>query len=291
MSAREAAAALGGHAVSATSILCPGPGHSPRDRSLSVRFDPKAPDGFTCHSFAGDDWQVCRDHVRAALGLGSWRDAGRLRPQIPQKAKVADDDLGVWGLGIWSEARDAKGTLAERYLASRGLQIDDRASEALRFHPACAFGRGVRHPCMISLYRDLRSDKPVAIQRTALTADGQKIDRKMAGSVAGAAVKLDPDDWVELGLVVGEGVETCLAARMLGYRPTWALGSAGAIANLPVLGGIEALTILGEVDKTGANAAAARECARRWTKAGADVEVLEPFGGGDANDVLRAVAR
>ena len=83
----------------------------------------------------------------------------------------------------------------------------------------------------------------------------------MAGPVAGAAVKLDPDDGVTLGLVVAEGVETAMAARMLGYRPTWALGSAGAIASLPVLGGIEAITILGEADDGGANARAAEACA------------------------------
>jgi hypothetical protein len=109
--------------------------------------------------------------------------------------------------------------------------------------------------------------------------------------VAGAAAKLDPDDEVTLGLVVAEGVETALAARMLGYRPTWALGSAGAIGRLPVLGGIEALTILGEADDGGANEREAKACARRWLAAGAEVSILDPIGGGDANDVLREAAR
>jgi hypothetical protein len=284
MSAREAAAALGGQATGTAALICPGPGHSPRDRSLSVRLDPASPDGFVVHSFAGDDSLACRDHVRGLLGLGQWRPGG---PAPQQRPKVTTDggDLGAWGLRLWAEARDAKGTLAERYLASRGLGLDDRAREALRFHPSCPFGKGTRHPCMVALYRDLRTDKPVAIQRTALTAEGEKIDRMMAGPVAGAAVKLDPDDEVTLGLVVAEGVESALAARMLGYRPTWALGSAGAIANLPVLGGIEGLTIAGEEGE--ASARAAHECGRRWLAAGVDVSVLEPIGGGDANDVLR----
>ena len=42
---------------------------------------------------------------------------------------------------------------------------------------------------------------------------------------------------------VGEGVETCLAARQLGLRPAWALGSLSQIANFPVLAGIESLTL------------------------------------------------
>ena len=59
---------LGGD-VQGAEVLCPGPGHSAGDRSLSVKPDPADPDGFVTHSFAGDDWKACRDHVRALLGL------------------------------------------------------------------------------------------------------------------------------------------------------------------------------------------------------------------------------
>ena len=64
----EIAAALGGE-VAAGQVLAPGPGHSPRDRSLSVKPDKDAPAGFVVHSFAGDDSLLCRDHVRKLLGL------------------------------------------------------------------------------------------------------------------------------------------------------------------------------------------------------------------------------
>jgi hypothetical protein len=47
----------------------PGPGHSAKDRSLAVKLDCAAPDGFVTHSFAGDDPTVCRDYVREKLGL------------------------------------------------------------------------------------------------------------------------------------------------------------------------------------------------------------------------------
>ena len=59
---------LGGD-VQGGQVLCPGPGHSAGDRSLSVKPDPADRDGFVTHSFAGDDWKACRDHVRAKLGL------------------------------------------------------------------------------------------------------------------------------------------------------------------------------------------------------------------------------
>ena len=43
--------------------------HSAEDRSLSIKLDSAAPDGFVVHSFANDDPLVCRDHVRKKLGL------------------------------------------------------------------------------------------------------------------------------------------------------------------------------------------------------------------------------
>ena len=45
----------------------------------------------------------------------------------------------------------------------------------------------------------------------------------MLGVVAGAAVKLDA---AGEALAIGEGVETAMAARQLGLRPVWAVGSA-----------------------------------------------------------------
>jgi hypothetical protein len=57
-------------------ILAPGPGHSATDRSLSVKPDEDAPDGFVVFSFAGDDPIACRDYVRDRLGLPKWKPNG-----------------------------------------------------------------------------------------------------------------------------------------------------------------------------------------------------------------------
>jgi hypothetical protein len=65
---QELARALGGE-ICGAQVLAPGPGHSRKDRSLSVWLDASAPEGFACHSHAGDNWQTCRDHVRAMLNL------------------------------------------------------------------------------------------------------------------------------------------------------------------------------------------------------------------------------
>ena len=45
---RAAARALGGDVIGRDAVAAPGPGHSARDRSLTVRFAVDAPGGFVC---------------------------------------------------------------------------------------------------------------------------------------------------------------------------------------------------------------------------------------------------
>jgi hypothetical protein len=139
---------------------------------------------------------------------------------------------------------------------------------------------------MIAAMRTIAGDELVAVHRTRLTPDGRKLDRRMLGPSSGAVIKLDPDDAVTMGLVIGEGVETCLTGRQVGFRPTWATGSSGGIAKFPVLSGVDALTIHGEKDANGANSRAVAECGARWHEAGRGVIVATPLRGKDINDAL-----
>jgi hypothetical protein len=70
LDARTIAKVMGGD-VNGDGALVPGPGHSPKDRSLSIKLDPVARDGFIVHSFAGDGVGECRDHVKGKLGISS----------------------------------------------------------------------------------------------------------------------------------------------------------------------------------------------------------------------------
>jgi KaiC/GvpD/RAD55 family RecA-like ATPase len=70
---------LGGE-VNGDQVLAPGPGHSSKDRSLSVKPDHTAPDGFVVHSFAGDDPLACKDHVRQKAGLPAFKPNGKRKP-------------------------------------------------------------------------------------------------------------------------------------------------------------------------------------------------------------------
>jgi AAA domain len=68
--------ALGGE-ISDGQLRCPGPGHSAIDRSLSVKIDSNAPDGFLVHTFSpADDPIACKDYVREKLGLPAFKPNG-----------------------------------------------------------------------------------------------------------------------------------------------------------------------------------------------------------------------
>src|SRR5262249_30329268 len=107
------------------------------------------------------------------------------------------------------------------------------------------------------------------------------------GPVRGCAIKLDPDENVTYGLHIGEGLETCLAAALRGFRPIWVLGNANAIRAFPILSGIECLNIIVDNDIGGTGQGAALDCAERWTSAGCEVRrVIPKISGHDFNDIL-----
>jgi putative DNA primase/helicase len=141
---------------------------------------------------------------------------------------------------------------------------------------------------MLALMRDIRTNEPRAIQRTALTLAGEKISRRTLGPKMCAAMKLSADEDVAMGLTIGEGVETVLSGMHLGFSPAWALGDAGNMRAFPVLPGVECLTILVDHDENGTGQRAALDCSRRWTGAGREVlRIVPDCCGDDINDVIQ----
>lgn len=224
------------------------------------------------------------------------------RPQIVANKpvpKTGDDDAErtARALAIWREAEDPRGTLVETYFHHRGLDMpEEAAGEAIRFHPRCPFN-GAQVPAMVALVRDVVTNEPKAIHRTALDANGCKAsvdgnDRLSLGPVGGGAVKLTPDENVTLCLGIGEGIESTLSmrlAREFGNSPIWALLSAGQVAAFPVLPGIGCMWIA--VDNDPAGTKAARECAARWRKSGREVFRVTPrVAAADLNDLARGAA-
>jgi hypothetical protein len=304
---RKLASVLGGE-VSGRQVLTPGPGHGACDRSLSIKIEPDAPDGFLVFSHAGDDPIVCKDYVRQRLGLPKWQpgdeqdrrvhpsqvrrfDQAAIDHESKHRPRTEDDITRIErALAIWNEAVVPRGTAVEKYLQARYLDLDgDLAGSVLRFHPRCPWrnestGKTDRIPCMIAAFRSIDDGTITAIHRIRLDQPEAwpKTQRRMLGIVHRAAVMLDP---ISNKLAIGEGVETCMAARQLGIKPAWALGSVGAISFFPLLDGVKRLSILAEND--GASRNAVRFCISRWRKAWRKVNVVTPDPGmSDLNDEL-----
>jgi hypothetical protein len=250
-------------------IVCPF--HDDHDPSLHLYADGH----YHCY--------VCGAH-------GSIEELPEAPPASPPNAAQSQTDTLKRGLQMWQAAVSIRGTLAERYLLETrklDLAILPDIDAVLRFHPRCPFDAN-SHPCVIALFRDVETDEAAGIHRIALTASAEKIGRMMLGSwPRPRAIKLRPPG---KKLIVGEGIETTIAGGV--HRNTigavWAMGSANAIAQLPVIPDIAELTILIDRDSNDVGPRSARTCSTRWSDAGHTVILLTPRQiGADFNDLLK----
>lgn len=284
------ATGIGGH-IDIVCLLC---SHlrKPKNRQkpvCSVFFRDGIPVSFNCHH--------CGEHG-PIIDRNAARRHRRTTPYLIATQPVHDVSKDTaqartgHAMGIFADAGPIAGTPAAQYLVWRGLHLDTFPDD-LRFHPACPFGQD-RLPCMVALVRDIRTNEPIAIHRTAIKpgGNGKYFDdgyesRKALGPIAGGVVKLTPDDAITLGLGIAEGIETALRCMSIGW-PMWSCLSAAGIAKCPVLAGIEALTIFCDHDQSGAGEKAAIECGVRWRDAGRDVKIIRPKNvGTDWNDALK----
>lgn len=177
------------------------------------------------------------------------------------------------------------------YFDRRGIDIGVIPNQgSLRWHPRCRIDGNIK-PCVIGRYTDALTNTPRGIWRRPI--DGGV--PKALGPTAQCVIRLWPDEAVDAGLVVGEGVETVLAAatriehRGTFMMPAWAAGSAANMSKLPVLPGVEALTLLVDNDPNRVGQRAAEECRARWEAAGTEVTLLAPINSGvDFNDLVRS---
>jgi hypothetical protein len=141
---------------------------------------------------------------------------------------------------------------------------------------------------MIALVTRGADNSPLAIHRTFLARDGAAkapVDpqKMMLGPCRGGAVRLaEPSDV----LMVGEGIETCLAAMQATGHPAWAALSTSGLRTLDFPKDVRDVIVLADGDAAGE--AAARDCAWRWKREGRRVRIARPSQGMDFNDMLAA---
>jgi putative DNA primase/helicase len=286
MTAETIAKALGGRkAGSGWSARCPA--HDDRTPSLSLRETGDGKVLVRCH--AGCDQDEVIAHLKASglwtqNGPRLFRHAASRRVTKPTEPDHDDIKRTEAALSIWQAAKPAGGTLVESYLGSRGLRLP--AMLALRFHSCLKHPSGNSWPAMIALVTRGSDDAPLAIHRTFLARNGAgkaPVDpqKMMLGPCRGGAVRLaEPGDV----LMIGEGIETCLAAMQETGHPAWAALSTSGLRTLDLPQAVRDVIVLADGDDPGE--AAARDCALRWKRDGRRVRIARPPKGMDFNDML-----
>lgn len=162
------------------------------------------------------------------------------------------------------------------YLQARGLSL---LPESLRYHPSLP-SEGRRWPAMLALLTDVRG-KGVTLHRTFLDGNRKapiEAPKKLLppiGTVTGACVRLYP---ATDAVLLGEGVESTLAAAQLFELPGWACVSAHGLESILLPESITRVLICGDNDshKSYAGERASYALAERLTREGRKVEVHIP---------------
>jgi hypothetical protein len=288
MKAENIAEALGGRRSGGTWMArCPA--HDDREPSLAIA---DAKDGkvlVRCH--AGCDQH---DVIAALRARGAW-EAGERRPAQPlrkadHQLPVEPDDHAVRrteaALAIWRASRLAEGTPVTTYLRSRDLTLPPPPS--IRFHVGLKHPSGGVWPAMVALATHGVEGMPIGIHRTFLTRNGGgkapiAPAKMMLGPCRGCAVRLgEPEDV----LMIGEGIETCLAAMQATGHAAWAALSTSGLRSLHLPREVRDVIVLADGDDPGE--AAAQACAWRWKREGRRVRIARPPRGTDFNDLLKA---
>lgn len=286
MNTENIAKALGGRKTgSGWSARCPA--HDDRTPSLSLRSTGDGKVLFYCHAGCNQDEVIA--HLRS-IGLWTSRGSHPLQYCISRRVTTLTemdcDDVKRTdaALSIWHAAKPVGGTLIEIYLGSRGLRLP--TTPTLRFHPSLKHLSGDTWPAMIALVTHGADDTPSAIHRTFLARDGAgkaplNPQKMMFGPCRGGAVRLAEPGSL---LMVGEGIETCLAVMQETGYPAWAALSTSGMRALDLPEGVLDVIVLADGDDPGE--AAARDCALRWKREGRRVRIARPPRGMDFNDML-----
>jgi hypothetical protein len=271
---RSWAARLGGE-VSGRGVACPGPGHSARDRSLSVTPSATAPNGFLVNSFAGDDPLVCLDYIRAKLGLPEF-SPGRSRKRAtgrqsepsghrnsgePAKAVTQSPDNARKAAWLWGLREPVSESCPAGLYLRQTRRYGGPIPPTLGYLPP----NGEHPPAMIAVFGFCDEPEPggidppaivTGVHITRLTPAGCKAPEDkpkfMLGAMSGLPIVLAPVNDGK-GLAITEGIEDGLSVFEETGLGVWAAGSAG---NMPKIAAalppyVECTTIFAHRDETG----------------------------------------
>jgi putative DNA primase/helicase len=227
---------------------------------------------------SGDDGKIlvrcfagCEQHRVIAIlkARGLWSESGRGNVKgisrffmAANRIRARDAEMRQLAACILERTIAVGGTIVETYLGSRHIVIP--VPPAIRFHAALKHPSGGRWLAMIAPVTRGVDGLLLGIHRTFLARDGSgkapvDLQKMMLGSCGGGAVRLAPLGSV---LMVGEGIETCIAAMQATGHPAWAALSTSGLRTLDLSKDIRDVIVLADGDDAGE--AAARDCAWRW---------------------------
>jgi len=271
--------------------------------SMKVRLSPSG--GYPAGrwvDYSSGEYGDLLDVIRLSQGLGSLRDTireARAFLSLPQTTNdlslltsksPSDDKREMAVKRLWSIARPITGTLAERYLKSRGIALNGDMP-SLRFHSRCFFksGNKTQHlPAMIAAFTNDKGDI-TGLHRTFLDRSGLskatiENPRKAMGEVSGSSISFGTSSGADVQLV-GEGIETVLSLHT--FMPSLvmqAAGSATHLAAIPFGASLRRLYIAHDNDAAGSDAT--ERLMERAVQSGIETLVLMPHHS-DFNDDLR----
>ncbi|MCR6645874.1 MAG: toprim domain-containing protein [Terricaulis sp.] len=273
-----------------TRALIPGPNHSHKDRSVSLRLTEEGRILIHCFS-PKDDWRDVR-RVLADLGLldeetGAGSPSTRWSP-LRVVAQPLDEERVARAGRIWEESGPLKHSVAEAYLRKRAVPAGWWGSQALRFHGRMtSLEDRDKRPALVAAISDAQGALQ-GVQVTLLSAHGTAkaalaTPRRVIGKLMGGTVRLaDAQD----ELVIGEGVETMLTASEVFGVPAWAALSADNLSRLIISHPLRRLIIVADNDEAGMRAAQSLR-ARMVSSTIVEIEAAPP-GFNDWNDWARA---
>ncbi|MHA6645762.1 DUF7146 domain-containing protein [Mesorhizobium sp. A623] len=283
-----------------------------RGRSMHVRLtsNAKGPAGKWVDEATAEFGDLL-DVIRESCGLVDFRDvadeARRFlampQPQAPtlitQRQPTSARGSPDAARSLFAMSQPIAGTLAERYLAGRGILLPAR-ERTLRFHPGCYYrdlvtGETLTLPALIAAITDL-DGRITGLQRTYLSSGldpsgkvgkAQLVDpRRSLGHLLGNGIwlGLDPSAPVSV-MAAGEGFETMASLKMvMPELPVAAATSANHLAGLIFPRGCRRLYIAADADAAGRHGI--ERLSRRAGEAGILALALRPQLG-DFNDDLR----
>lgn len=224
------------------------------------------------------------------LGGGSLPVPDRL--VSPWPSTECDDERQREARTIWRNASPATGTLAERYLRSRGLTLPVPATVRFARLP---YRKGAPlYPCLIACVLNLEEPSGprrsiAGIQRTYLNLQGTgkaalPKPKLSLGRISGGAIRCAP---AAAELIVTEGLEDGLSLQQELGVPVWVAAGASILPAMQFPARVRSIVIGADRDEAGE--AAARKAAEAFSRRGLAVRIMRPAAGfKDFNEQLLA---